>query len=306
MNNEIPNNLRPFFPYLAEVDLPNQIVLRNKETGYHKYFFLVFILILILSITGFADLITVLTSALGFLSSLFLGSVPDKINVSPSGITLTYNPVFIPIDRFLGKEDIRSIKYSIISESADMSSGCILVNRSGDRVSKILPLIRVKRDLLREDLNTITGRLTYILALPTNVKFQEELLHPKPKYFGINKQNIAVGRDLLFIPVKRTRWFLKLILITLSAVMLLTQISLFAKYLDVNSKIFNQSEKELSILKTDNNIAPDQKQKKIEAIEETKRAYIYAIIIYLATMLIPLSIIFYVLKGEYFNPHTDQ
>lgn len=193
-----------------------------------------------------------------------------------------------------------------MSESIDRSSGCILVHRSRGRILKLLPLIRSKRDQIREDLNIIAARISYILAISTEAKVPESQLLPKPKYFGTSAEIEAINRSTQFSLNKRTQRILKYVLRSLSIIMLSVQIVLFVKYIDIDKNIKIEMDKDRLRINNDTTMTLVQKQKKIETIDRAKKSTDLIFIMSVVMMLIPFAIIIYTYKSKYLNPPSDQ
>ncbi|MGA3288442.1 MAG: hypothetical protein ABSD46_13590 [Bacteroidota bacterium] len=308
MKIDVPQILRPFFPFYIEDDLPQQIILKNDpKLKIHVYFLL---------LLAFAESLLALRESipLHFIGSIFFfsGSIitffaneADEIMVSLSGITLTRKFLFFPFKRHLPIEQIQSIKYSIETEDIDIASGYIIINRIKGRAWKIFHLRRSRNQILA-DLSAIRDRLSQILFISTEINVSTLPSFTQQKHYVTKDEMDIARKSMHYILNKRIRLTLKIVLRISMIIFLFVQTIFFTKYIGIEMKVPHKIEEERTLINIDKKMTPAQKQNKIDAINKQEirinRIFYFNILLSVIVLLFPLIIIVYTYKSRLLNP----
>jgi len=158
-----------FSTFILEKDLPEELVLRHdSQFMYHSIGLLALSLAeiaLALNRLGIFHFFFAIILFSGFVVFLF-EDISERTTIIPSGIAITRKIFFFSFIHFIMKEEIQSIKYSILRASMDDSGGFIIINRYKGRACKILHIVKPYNELIK-DLDNIRERLLQILSIPS-------------------------------------------------------------------------------------------------------------------------------------------
>jgi hypothetical protein len=168
---EIPEFLRPFFPFLVEDDSDFQLVL-NREDSPRKYGLLIVALINLVCSVAFSSILY-FTGFIVFVISFILYVVEEgykEITVTTSGINMVRKCLIFKTKRYLSKGEIHSIECFLKTINEESSYGRIMIRQTNGRKRKILELSRERKNELIEDMNAITMKISQHIFVPVDTR----------------------------------------------------------------------------------------------------------------------------------------
>jgi hypothetical protein len=178
---DVPQALRPFFPYYLEEDLPTRLTIKNDPVKKLDVYWPLGVAIVHTFYTIVYPSLFQYCVIFFFYSFFVLGffaDEPDEIVVSSLGIIQVRRFLFYPFRRLLPRERFQSIRYTVTMENAERHTGHVILYRANHREYRMLYLKRAMRNQLVEDLTAISAKLSSVLGIPNKPK---EPLKPPPR-----------------------------------------------------------------------------------------------------------------------------